>query len=195
MRTASADPGPCTRSRRSGLPILGNPRYTGRQVWNRQSVVHRGEIAERGRNAGSSWSVSKTLAHPALVSEADFVAAQRVRAARPNNDGVTHEYALVGLLRCGLCGRRLDAHWVHGRAGYRCRHGFASARPRPVDSPRNAYVREDVILAQLGERLVMDRDGAGGSGRMEATEMAIRLRAQGRAIVCGLTGWTLVKDG
>ena len=175
--------------------ILGNPRYTGRQVWNRQTVAYRGKIAERGRNASSSWTVSKMLAHPALVSEVDFVAAQRVRAARPNNDGVTREYALAGLLRCGLCGRRLDAHWVHGRAGYRCRHGFASARSRPADSPRNVYVREDVILAQLGERLVMDRDGVGDGGRTEATEMAIRLRAQGRAIVCGPTGWTLATDG
>ncbi len=173
--------------------ILGNPRYTGRQVWNRQPVAYRGEIAERGRSAGSSWSVSRMLAHPALVSEVDFVAAQRVRAARPNNDGVTREYALVGLLRCGLCGRRLDAHWVHGRAGYRCRHGFASARSRPVGSPRNVYVREDVVLAQLGEGLVMDGDVV--DGRMQAAEMAIRLRAQGKAIVCGLTGWTLATDG
>jgi len=76
------------------------------------------------------------------------------------------EYALVGLLRCGLCGRRLDAHWVHGRAGYRCRHGFASGRSRPADSPRNVYVREDVILAQLGERLVMDRDGVVDGGHI-----------------------------
>ena len=138
--------------------------------------------------------MSKMPAHPALVSEADFVAAQRVRAERRNNDGVTREYVLVGL-SCGLCGRRLDAHWVHGRAGYRCRHGFASARSRPVDSPRNVYVREDVILAQLSERLVTDRDDVGDCGRIEAAEMAIRLRAQGKAIVCGLTGWTLATDG
>ena len=139
--------------------------------------------------------MSRVLAHPALVSEADFVAAQRVRAVRPNNDGVTREYALVGLLRCGLCGRRLDAHWVHDRAGYRCRHGFASARSRPVGSPRNVYVREDVILAQLGERFVIERDGVGDGGRREATEMASRLRAQGKAIVCDLTGWTFATDG
>jgi hypothetical protein len=41
----------------------------------------------------------------------------------------------------------------------------------------------------------MGRDDAGDGGRIEATEMAIRLRAEGKAIVCGLTGWTLATDG
>ena len=50
---------------------------------------------------------------------------------------------------CGLCGRRMDAHWVNGRAGYRCRHGHNSARPGSPDRPRNLYVREDVLLAEL----------------------------------------------
>ena len=60
-------------------------------------------------------SQRESLVHPALVSEADFVAVQPVRAARVNRDGVVRRYLLAGLIRCGLCGRLMDAHWVNGR--------------------------------------------------------------------------------
>ncbi|WP_245816039.1 hypothetical protein [Lentzea albidocapillata] len=43
----------------------------------------------------------------------------------------------------------MDGHWVHGRAGYRCRHGFTSAKRRSDDEPRNVYVREDRLLEAL----------------------------------------------
>ena len=62
-------------------------------------------------------------------------------------------------------------------------------------SPRNVYVREDVVLAQLGERFSTDRDGVGDGGRRSATELAIRLRLNREVIVCGLIGWTLATDG
>jgi hypothetical protein len=55
----------------------------------------------------------------------------------------------LGLVVRGVCGRRMDAHWVHGRAGYRCRHGYSSAVPRPGDAPRNLYLREDHVLEAL----------------------------------------------
>jgi hypothetical protein len=48
---------------------------------------------------------------------------------------------------------RLDAHWVHGRAGYRCRHGHSSAH-MPGDLPRAVYWSErrilDTMLYTLG---------------------------------------------
>lgn len=131
--------------------ILENPRYTGRQVWNRQTTKGHGAGGRTGgRGSGAvrvnsvqEWEVSERLAHAPLVDEATFIAVQRVRAARPTKTGDTREYALAGLVVCGECGRRMDAHWVHGRAGYRCRHGYATATPRPAEAPRNVYVRED----------------------------------------------------
>ena len=71
--------------------ILANPRYTGRQVWNRQPTAmdlidpantglgHR-QVQRRGLPEG--WVISARPAHPALVSEADFIAVQGIRAAR-----------------------------------------------------------------------------------------------------------------
>ena len=77
--------------------ILANPRYTGREVWNRRQATDR-----TGRSTVvGECVVSKAVTHPALVSEADFVAAQRVRAERAIGDGGRRRYLLHGLLRCG----------------------------------------------------------------------------------------------
>src|SRR4051812_11404865 len=89
----------------------------------------------------AEWAISRSLAHPALVSEADFVAARQVRTERRNDDGEVRRYMLARLILCGLCGRRMDGHWVNDRAGYRCRHGHSCARRATSDRPRNLYVR------------------------------------------------------
>jgi DNA-binding transcriptional MerR regulator len=93
--------------------------------------------------------------HPPLVAKRDFVAAQAIRAARPTDDGTTRVYLLAGLVRCRPCGRRMDAHWVNNRAGYRCRHGHTSAQEASPDRPKNLYVREDHILASLPAHLAV----------------------------------------
>jgi hypothetical protein len=49
---------------------------------------------------GGQRLASARPAHPALVSEADFVAAQTVRAARATADNDHRTYRLTGLLRC-----------------------------------------------------------------------------------------------
>jgi hypothetical protein len=43
----------------------------------------------------------------------------------------------------------MESAWSNGKPAYRCRHGHTSAaRPDPA-RPRNAYVREEIVLAQL----------------------------------------------
>ena len=136
--------------------------------------------------------VSKTLAHPALVSEADFVAVQHVRASRECKDGATRDYVLAGLVQCRLCGRRMDSHWVNGRSGYCCRHGHNSARARPVDAARNVYVREDVLLVWLVWHLASDRHRSCGDVEPSTVEESVaRLRAESTVILCGRADWAL----
>jgi site-specific DNA recombinase len=143
--------------------------------------------------SSSEWAVSHAVSHLALVSEADFVAVQGLRATRECRDGATRRCVLAGLVQCQLCGRRMDSHWVNDRAGYRCRHGYNSSRTRPPDTPHNLYVREDVLLYRLVRHLAPDRC------RSEAdvepgvvAEIVARLRAESNVIICGRSDWTVV---
>jgi site-specific DNA recombinase len=170
--------------------ILANPRYTGRQVWNRQRTDHDSAASGRKRagqrwNQPRDWVISKVTAHPALVSENDFVAAQAVDATPTAADGATRRYALVGLVACGVCGRRMDSHWVHGCPGYRCRHGHTSAKPTTTNRPKTLYLRQDRILARIAANL---KD----SEPLEPAALADSLHAQGMTILCDTTTCTLV---
>lgn len=143
--------------------IVSNPRYTGRQVWNRQPTDHDlidpsntglGHRQVQRWSLPEGWVISARPAHPALVGEADFIAVQGVRAVR---DGASPDrpYLLAGLLRCGICGRRLEPCWANNRAAYRCRRGHTSAaRPDP-DRPRNLYIRQDHILPHLAALYIL----------------------------------------
>lgn len=83
---------------RTVAAILSNPRYTGRQVWNRQNSGATDATA-RGWNAPQEWAISTKRSHPALVSDDDFVAAQAIRATRPTQDGSPRGPAEVRVLR------------------------------------------------------------------------------------------------
>lgn len=174
--------------------VLSNPRYTGRQVWNRQRTDHElldpanttlGHRDVMRRNTPDEWVISEKQAHPALVSEADFVAVQDIRADKTAPE---HRYQLAGLLRCGYCRRRMESCWSNGRAAYRCRHGHSSATPRDATRTPNAYVREDQVLARLpalhlmrtGDHIAPDPAGA-----------LARLRADGIGLIYDQNGRTL----
>nr|WP_230564779.1 recombinase family protein [Saccharothrix luteola] len=77
--------------------ILENPRYTGRQAWNRMTN-DRDEVDPRtGRpgqfpNLPQDWAISMDIAHAPLVGMREFTEAQKVRARRPAGDGGRREY-------------------------------------------------------------------------------------------------------
>jgi site-specific DNA recombinase len=100
-------------------------------------------------NPPENWVISTRIAHPALVSAEDFLAVQGLRTPRSNSQGRRRTYLLAGMLRCRLCGRRMDSHWVNNRPGYRCRHGHASDRPTGDPHRPYLYVREDDVLTGL----------------------------------------------
>jgi site-specific DNA recombinase len=119
--------------------------------------------------------ISRHPAHPALVSEAGFIAAQDATAPRGPAGPATRRYLLAGLLAgllaCGQCGRRLESAWSNGKPAYRCRHGYTSAaRPEP-GRPKNTYIREDQILPHLAALgiLLNGDDRALPDGTMQIT--------------------------
>jgi hypothetical protein len=100
---------------RTVAAILANPRYTGRQVWNRQRTDF--DLIDPGNtglghkrvqrwNLPEGWVISCHPSHPALVSEADFIAAQDSTAPRGPAGPAARRYLLAGLLACDRCGRR-----------------------------------------------------------------------------------------
>lgn len=141
--------------------ILMNPRYTGRQVWNKQrrqeilidvENVALGHETKMRWNDTMDWVWSRDTVHQPLVSVEDFEAAQAMfstkkRATRRRPAEGRH-YVLSGLVRCGVCQRRMQGQWNHGRAYYRCR--FTEDYPGGESAhPKSLYVKEDSILPGL----------------------------------------------
>jgi site-specific DNA recombinase len=71
--------------------ILANPACVGRMVWGRFRVDYElvdptttglGHRRTRHRVSPDKWVISVTRPHPALVSEADFITVQSMRATR-----------------------------------------------------------------------------------------------------------------
>ncbi|MFN0029302.1 MAG: recombinase family protein [Acidimicrobiales bacterium] len=143
--------------------ILLNPRYTGRQVWNRQrrdevlidvEDVALGHESKMRWNDEAAWVWSQQPTHTPLVDLAEFEAAQGVFAAGQRaairKERTRHPYVLSGLMRCGLCQRKMQASWNHGTAYYRCK--FPSEYAVAEDKhAKTVYVREDAVLPRLDE--------------------------------------------
>ena len=174
--------------------ILSNPRYTGRQVWNRQRTDRDladpadaclGHKSVQRWNLPDGWVISRRPAHPALVSEADFIAAQDISAARGPAPSAANSlavprprrYLLAGLLVCGGCGRRMESAWSNGKPAYRCRHGHTTASSRGPDRLRNAYIREDRILPHL-PALHLRLTGPAVQQRRQRTRRGLDVRPQ-----------------
>ena len=200
---------------RTVAAILANPRYTGRQVWNRQRTdfdladpanTTLGHRQVQRWNLPEGWVISKQPAHAALVSEADFIAAQDTAVPRGPAGQAVRRYLLAGLIACGQCERRLESAWSNGKPAYRCRHGYTSATGPDQDRPKNAYVREDQILPHLAAIAILLAGSAGIPGRKScgtaevtgpvgAATLIDQLRADGTVLTYDPDGRTLRASG
>jgi DNA invertase Pin-like site-specific DNA recombinase len=148
--------------------ILENPRYTGRAVWGRQrrheelvdpDDVSAGNVSRLRWQPRQEWITGDPDAHPALVDDELFDAAalarQRRRPQVTRHRRSQRQYALRGLLVCGICERRMQATWRPsrgdgpGRVLYRCELRRQRALPPGVDHPPTVNLREAAILGPL----------------------------------------------
>ncbi|WP_078601012.1 recombinase family protein [Streptomyces violens] len=147
--------------------ILSNPRYTGYEVWNKQRKdevlldvedVTLGHRTKPRWNDREAWIWSAIPVHDALVSREDFQAVEAKRLARAGGRGRNAErkprstprpYALRGLLRCGICHRKMQGNFNNDKAHHRCRYTAEFARTAAMDHPLTIYLREDAILPAL----------------------------------------------
>ena len=152
--------------------IVTNPRYTGRQVWNKQRKdeilldvddVAAGYETRMRWNQASSWVWSDIIAHEPLITAEDFQAAQAImadagrarRRSREAHQRVTHPYVLRGRLYCGYCGRRMQGQYSNQAPYYRCRYPKEYALASHVRHPGNVYLREADVLPAIDRWLLV----------------------------------------
>jgi site-specific DNA recombinase len=143
--------------------ILMNPRYTGRQVWNKQRKqevlldidnVAEGYETKLKWNEPDTWVWSDHVVHEPLVSIEDFEAAQAIREGSgrgrtKERSSVKRVYQLRGRFRCSICQRKMQAQYNHERAYYRCGYAREYALANHIQHPLNVYVRECDVLPAL----------------------------------------------
>jgi DNA invertase Pin-like site-specific DNA recombinase len=143
--------------------ILTNPRYTGHQVWNRQrkdevlidvNDVSLGHITKLRWNDRDQWVFSQKVVHPVIIDKDVFARIEGKLAARRCQTGGTkartqskHAYSLRGVLYCGLCNRKMQAHTYKDYVYFRCRYPEEYALANKVKHPRNIFVREQQVTA------------------------------------------------
>jgi site-specific DNA recombinase len=148
--------------------ILSNPRYTGRQVWNKQRKdevlidvenVALGHVTEMRWNDKNTWVWSTDPVHEPLIDTETFQRTQDVLAAngagRQHRERHTtqHRYVLRSLLHCGLCNRRMQGQQSKQALYYRCRFPTEYGLANKVEHPRNIYLPERELLPPLDEWL------------------------------------------
>jgi site-specific DNA recombinase len=144
--------------------ILMNPRYTGRQVWNRQRKdevlldvhdVALGHTTKMRWNDEDKWIFSEEIVHPPVIDDETFAKAQQLLAAKNARQVIRRPrtsprpYVLRGLLFCGICRRRMQGSWNNDQSYYRCTFPDQYARTNHVQHPRAVYLREAEVLPEL----------------------------------------------
>jgi DNA invertase Pin-like site-specific DNA recombinase len=157
--------------------ILHNPRYTGRQVWNRVRTdevlidvedVALGHESRHRWNDPSEWVWSRTESHTPLISTDVYERAQRtIKARGTRSDGggkaprhTARPYLFRGLITCGLCERKMVGNPNHGRLYYRCTASRDFVRQHRISHPAALYLREDSITEPIDRFLRDELTGA-----------------------------------
>jgi site-specific DNA recombinase len=152
--------------------ILTNPRYTGRQVWNKQPKSERlidvndvalGHTTKQKRNEPGQWIWSRKLVHEPLVGTGVFEQAQALHLAKGSADEraprrSSRGYPLRGIVRCGICKRKMQGSWNNGKPHYRCTFLDQYAAKNKVDHPASVYLREELLLGEVDAWLSRELD-------------------------------------
>ncbi|HEX8344406.1 MAG TPA: recombinase family protein [Actinoplanes sp.] len=155
--------------------ILHNPRYTGRQVWNKQRTdevlidvedIALGHENKQRWNHPSDWVWSKTEAHTPIITAELYEQAQTKIKVRGSEGEVgraprrsTRPYLFRSLITCGLCDRHMVGNPNHGQLHYRCKASRDFVRQHAVAHPPVLYLREDAIIEPIDRFLHQELTG------------------------------------
>ena len=144
------------------------------------SDVALGHTTKMRWNDGDQWIYSEKVVHPALVSDDTFAEVQQMLAGRSGGQHKPHrskhDYALRGLLVCGLCDRRMQGHWANAAPYYRCTFATEYGLANRVQHPRNVTLRQDAILGPLDKWLFRKFDARHLAQTIDELTAAAKLR-------------------
>lgn len=215
--------------------ILENPRYTGYAVFGRWTKHERllnpddvsaGYVVRFRKSDPGTVVRSRRQSHPEIVSVETFAQAQLLRRSRgaggmrgiaklerdrPTSKNV---YLLKGLIRCEICGRKMQGAPIRKAVYYRCiARTLAPGSPALESHPKTVNLREDVVMPALNgwlcqvfdpanrddtvAALVASQGGTHSTGR-EAIEKRLadaesRLRRHQAAIEAGVNPAAVVE--
>ncbi|WP_084643006.1 recombinase family protein [Actinoalloteichus hymeniacidonis] len=216
--------------------ILDNPRYTGFAVfgrWTRHETlldpedVAAGHVTRFRRAEPEQVVRSRRPAHPAIVSVEDFTETQLARRSRASGGmrGIaklertrttgTRPYLLRGMVRCDICGRKMQGATIRKHdTYYRClARSLAPGSAALAEHPRTVNLREDELLEPLNDwigrlferrnidrtvaALVASQDGGGiptdrDAAKQRLAEAEKKLRRFHDAIAAGVDPAALV---
>jgi len=102
------------------------------------------------------------LSQPPIVDRDAFDRVQEIVAARAHAPAMhkphrsRRPYALRGCVRCGVCERRMQGHWVNDVPYYRCRFPAEYALANRVQHPVNVYLRENLVIGEVDQWLARE---------------------------------------
>ncbi|WP_414637411.1 recombinase family protein [Amycolatopsis sp.] len=217
--------------------ILENPRYTGYAFlgrWTKHETllepedVAAGHVVRFRRSNPDRVVRSREQAHPAVVSVEEFTQTQLLRRSKSAGGLATarkvdrggrstaRSYLLRGLVRCGVCQRKMQGATIRKGAYYRCTsRTLAPGSAMLASHPKTVNLREDVVVEALNGwiGLLFDRDnvdrtvaalvesqgdGGAGAGAREVAKRCLadaeaRLKRYQAAIASGVDPAALVE--
>ena len=161
------------------MPLWSKP--TVRRILSTQTYV--GDMVQ-GRVRKVSYKSHKTVrlprqawiivpdTHPAIVSRRDFAAVQERLGRSVREQHTAPPHLLAGLVRCGICGGKMELTGTAARRYYRC---------RTAQKSRTACPGQPYLPMQDLEGIVRER-GAAWAGTVP-TDAALRALLE-RAVIC-----------
>jgi DNA invertase Pin-like site-specific DNA recombinase len=166
------------------LGMLKNPTYAGIYAWGRKETVteldDRGHVVKKRRRVSrEAWDVSLQGHHEPYISKETWERNLEKLATNANMNGAMNKRSpqdgkslLAGLVRCGRCGHRLQAHYSAGGLRYVC---YGSSRQRDEAKRTCLSFTATAIEARLITVLL---DAVQPAGLEAARQAAEQLRAR-----------------
>lgn len=122
-----------------------------------------GHTTKQKRNELALWIWSKELVHEPLIDACTFEQVQALHGAKGSADEraprrTPRGYPLRGIIRCGICERKMQGSWNNGKPHYRCTFLNQYAAKNKVSHTASVYLCEEQLLPEVDAWLARKLD-------------------------------------